>query len=101
MQARFIARFIQRSRQHFELVSPTRTAIHPPKQKMHAYRQVLRSLLVAGSLGAAFGGTAWAGEASTLRPDAETNSLSVTNEAERDTQPDNSLNAIPPANIAN
>ncbi|MBP5986767.1 MAG: hypothetical protein KA538_06230 [Azonexus sp.] len=56
------ARFIALSRLHFGLVQPAE--IKPPRRVAGSTRQMLRSLLVAGSLGALFGSPAFASEAS-------------------------------------
>jgi hypothetical protein len=63
-QEQTLARFIQTSRLHLGLMQAP-VAVKPPRRVAGPYRQILRSLLVAGSLGALFSGPAFACEAST------------------------------------
>ncbi|NTV71596.1 MAG: hypothetical protein HGA71_15795 [Azonexaceae bacterium] len=62
-QEQTLARFILASRQHLGLMqAPARLA--PPRRVAGSTRKLLRSLVVASSLGALFGSPAFAGEAS-------------------------------------
>ncbi|MBS1139328.1 MAG: hypothetical protein H6R13_781 [Proteobacteria bacterium] len=62
-----LARFMQISRLHLGLMQAP-VAIRPPQRVAGACRHVLRSLLVAGSLGALFSGTAFASESISTDP---------------------------------
>lgn len=65
-QEQTLARFMRVSRQHLGLAD-TPAAIRPSRRLAGNGRLILRSLLVAGSLGALFGGSAFAGES--ISPD--------------------------------
>ena len=56
------ARFIELSRLHLGLVQAT--VVEPPRRVAGPTRQMLRSLVVAGSIGALFGSPAFASEVS-------------------------------------
>lgn len=58
-----IARFMHLSRLHLGLLQAP-VAVRPPERAAKPSRQILRSLIVAGSLGALFGGPAFATDAS-------------------------------------
>jgi hypothetical protein len=62
-QEQTLARFILASRQHLGLVQAP-AGLRPPRRVAGSSRKLLRSLVVASSLGALFGATAFAGEAS-------------------------------------
>lgn len=62
-QAQTVGRFIELSRLYLGLMPATAT-IKPPRRIAGSTRQMLRSLVVAGSLGALFGSPAFAGETS-------------------------------------
>jgi len=58
-----LARFMHVSRRHLGLMQAP-VAVRPPRRVAGPSRQILRSLIVAGSLGALVGGPAFATEAS-------------------------------------
>src|SRR5574343_773980 len=60
-QEQTLARFLHLSRLYLGL-TPAPAAIRPPRRIAGSTRQMLRSLVVAGSLGALFGSPAFAGE---------------------------------------
>lgn len=60
-QEQTLARFMQVSRLHLGLMH-TPVAVRPPRRVAGHCRHMLRSLLVAGSLGALFSGSAFASE---------------------------------------
>jgi len=62
-QKQILARFMHVSRLHLGLLQAP-VALRPPRRVAGPSRQILRSLIVAGSLGALFGGPAFATEAS-------------------------------------
>lgn len=62
-QERTLSRFLQLSRLHLGLIQATAT-VRPPRRVAGSTRQMLRSLVVAGSLGALFGSPAFASESS-------------------------------------
>jgi hypothetical protein len=63
-QERTLSRFLQLSRLHFGLIQAP-AAVSPPRRIAGSTRQMLRSLVVAGSLGALLGSpAAFAGETS-------------------------------------
>ena len=62
-QDQILVHFMQLSRRHLGLMQAP-LAVRPPRRVAGPLRQILRSLLVAGSLGALFGGRAFATEAS-------------------------------------
>lgn len=62
-QERTLTRFLQLSRLHLGLIQAT-TAVRPPRRVAGSTRQILRSLVVAGSLGTLFGSPAFASETS-------------------------------------
>lgn len=62
-QDQTIARFLHLSRLHLGLQQAP-TALRPPHRKARSARHIIRSLIVAGSLGALFGGPAFACEGS-------------------------------------
>jgi hypothetical protein len=62
-QEQTLARFILASRQHLGLIQAP-TSIRPPRRVAGSTRKLLRSLVVASSLGALFGTPAFASEAS-------------------------------------
>jgi hypothetical protein len=62
-QDQTLARFMHVSRRHLGLMQAP-VAVRPPRRVAGPSRQILRSLIVAGSLGALFGGSAFATEAS-------------------------------------
>jgi hypothetical protein len=62
-QEQTLARFILASRQHFGLIQAP-TSIRPPRHVAGSTRKLLRSLVVASSLGALFGAPAFASGAS-------------------------------------
>ena len=62
-QEQILARFILASRQHLGLIQAP-TSIRPPRRVAGSSRKLLRSLVIASSLGALFGAPAFASEAS-------------------------------------
>jgi hypothetical protein len=62
-QEQILARFILASRQHFGLMRAP-AGIRPPRRVSGSSRKLLRSLVIASSLGALFGAPAFASEAS-------------------------------------
>ena len=62
-QERTLSRFLQLSRLHLGLIQAP-AAVRPPRRVTGSTRQMLRSLVVAGSLGALFGSPAFASETS-------------------------------------
>lgn len=60
-QERTLSRFLQLSRLHLGLIQAP-AAAKPPRRVTGSTRQMLRSLVVAGSLGALFGSPALASE---------------------------------------
>lgn len=62
-QEQTLARFILASRQYLGLIQAP-TSIRPPRRVAGSTRKLLRSLVVASSLGALFGAPALASEAS-------------------------------------
>ena len=62
-QEQTLARFILASRQHLGLMQAT-AGLEPPRRIAGSTRKLLRSLVVASSLGALFGAPAFASEAS-------------------------------------
>lgn len=62
-QDQTLARFMHVSRRHLGLMQAP-VAVRPPRRVAGPNRHILRSLIVAGSLGALFGGPAFATEAS-------------------------------------
>src|SRR5574343_316507 len=78
-QERTLSRFLQLSRLHLGLIQAPAT-VRPPRRVAGSTRQMLRSLVVAGSLGALFGSPAFAGEAA--RP-AETGKRSPSTHSPR------------------
>ena len=60
-QEQTLARFMRVSRLHLGLMR-TPVAVRPPRRVAGHCRHILRSLLVAGSLGALFSGSAFASE---------------------------------------
>lgn len=61
-QEQILARFILTSRQHLGLMRAP-ASIKPPPRVAGSSRKLLRSLLIASSLGALFGASAFASEA--------------------------------------
>ncbi|UCV21081.1 hypothetical protein [Ferribacterium limneticum] len=62
-QEQTLARFILASRQHLGLIQAP-TSLRPPRRVAGSSRKLLRSLVVASSLGALFGAPALASETS-------------------------------------
>lgn len=77
-QEQILARFIQVSRQHLGLLQPA-FAPQPRRRVDGRYSQAIRSLLIAGSLGALCSGSAFASKAG-----------SQSDPAKRDENPQNS-----------
>lgn len=84
-----LARFIRVSRRHLGLMQAP-VAVRPPRRVAGPCRQILRSLLVAGSLGALFGGPAFATEASRPPDPAKRSPSAHSTRANGDERPDHS-----------